>query len=155
MDVLGHTRRLFAYDDWANREMISSLNEEKPSQRALSLMAHVVVSEQLWHARLNCEASPREVWPELSLEECQEKREGLTAMWDHYFDGLSSSDLERSIEYTNTRGVDYSTPIGDILTHVIIHSAYHRGQIAADVRASGHTPAYTDFIHCVRGGFVD
>ena len=31
--------------------------------------------------------------------------------------------------------------------HVIMHSAYHRGQIAADVRAAGLTPAYTDFIH--------
>ena len=40
----------------------------------------------------------------------------------------------------------------DILTHVTMHSAYHRGQIAADVRVAGFTPAYTDFIHAVRTG---
>ena len=39
--------------------------------------------------------------------------------------------------------------------HVLMHSAYHRGQIAADMRAAGLTPAYTDFIHSVRQGFVE
>jgi uncharacterized damage-inducible protein DinB len=35
-----------------------------------------------------------------------------------------------------------------------MHSAYHRGQIASQMRASGKTPAYTDFIHGVRQGLV-
>jgi uncharacterized damage-inducible protein DinB len=38
------------------------------------------------------------------------------------------------------------------LIHVLFHSAYHRGQIALQMRASGLTPAYTDFIHAVRQG---
>ena len=40
-------------------------------------------------------------------------------------------------------------------THVVIHSAYHRGQIASDVRASGGVPAYTDYIHAVRQGLIE
>jgi uncharacterized damage-inducible protein DinB len=32
----------------------------------------------------------------------------------------------------------------------VLSSAYHRGQIAADLRTAGFTPAYTDFIHAVR-----
>jgi uncharacterized damage-inducible protein DinB len=39
--------------------------------------------------------------------------------------------------------------------HVIMHSAYHRGQIAAEVRAAGLTPAYTDFIQSVRQGSLE
>jgi len=35
-----------------------------------------------------------------------------------------------------------------------MHSAYHRGQIATAMRAAGYAPAYTDFIHCIRQGFV-
>jgi uncharacterized damage-inducible protein DinB len=31
---------------------------------------------------------------------------------------------------------------------------YHRGQIAADMRASGVEPVYTDFIHAVRQGHL-
>jgi uncharacterized damage-inducible protein DinB len=45
--------------------------------------------------------------------------------------------------------------VEDILTHVLLHSAYHRGQIASQTRAAGGTPAYTDFIHAVRQGFVE
>jgi uncharacterized damage-inducible protein DinB len=41
------------------------------------------------------------------------------------------------------------------LTHVLFHSAYHRGQIALHLRASGFTPASTDFIHAVRAGFIE
>lgn len=36
-----------------------------------------------------------------------------------------------------------------------MHSTYHRGQIAAAMRKAGATPAYTDFIHAVRQGFVE
>ena len=43
----------------------------------------------------------------------------------------------------------------DILAHVVLHSAYHRGQIAAAVRAGGGEPAYTDMIHAVRQGLVE
>ena len=42
----------------------------------------------------------------------------------------------------------------DVLLHVVMHSVYHRGQAAADVRANGGTPAYTDFIHAVRTGRI-
>jgi uncharacterized damage-inducible protein DinB len=45
--------------------------------------------------------------------------------------------------------------VEDVLTHVLFHSAYHRGQIALQMRASGAEPAYTDFIHAVRKGFVE
>jgi uncharacterized damage-inducible protein DinB len=58
------------------------------------------------------------------------------------------------VTYTNSKGEVWTSGVEDILTHVTIHSAYHRGQIASDLRAEGHTPAYTDFIHAVRQGFV-
>ena len=38
--------------------------------------------------------------------------------------------------------------------HVLMHSAYHRGQIALEMRAAGMEPAYTDFIQAVRQGLV-
>jgi uncharacterized damage-inducible protein DinB len=41
------------------------------------------------------------------------------------------------------------------LEHVIMHSVYHRGQIATDVRAAGFSPAYTDFIHVIRHNLIE
>ena len=58
-------------------------------------------------------------------------------------------------EITTSAHVDYDSLVRDILTHVFMHSAYHRGQIAVDMRQNGVTPAYTDFIHGVRQGLVE
>ena len=77
----------------------------------------------------------------------------LTRSWKEL---LSRTDiLDRSVHYTNSKGEAYDSLVGDILTHVFMHSAYHRGQIAADMRQNGVTPAYTDFIHGVRQGLVE
>ena len=43
---------------------------------------------------------------------------------------LIETDLEKSILYRNTRNQEFTSRIVDILTHVVIHGAYHRGQIA-------------------------
>jgi uncharacterized damage-inducible protein DinB len=55
----------------------------------------------------------------------------------------------------NTKSEPRSSSVQDILTHVLLHSAYHRGQIASQVRAGGETPASTDFIHAVRQGLIE
>ena len=44
--------------------------------------------------------------------------------------GLSEADLEEKVEYRNTKNEEFATPLVNILTHVVIHGAYHRGQIA-------------------------
>ena len=66
----------------------------------------------------------------------------------------SEIDLAKSVSYQNSKGENWSSRKGDIIVHVVMHSAYHRGQIATDMRAAGLTPAYTDFIHSIRQGFV-
>ena len=63
--------------------------------------------------------------------------------------------LSRSLAYKNSKGESFTSQKQDVLLHVVMHSAYHRGQIAADMRAAGFTPAYTDFVHAVRQGFVE
>ena len=58
------------------------------------------------------------------------------------------------VSYVNSKGEAWRSTVGDILTHVVLHSSYHRGQIASHVRATGAEPAYTDFIHATRTGLV-
>ena len=41
------------------------------------------------------------------------------------------------------------------VTHVLLRSAYHRGQIASQVRAGGEQPASTDFIHAARQSLIE
>ncbi len=144
--------RLFRYDAWANREALASLRVPPPPPRGLKLMGHIVGAEALWHARLTGARAPLPVWPDLRIGQTETWLDDLAGTWTRYLAGVLPARLGERIAYTNTKGDAFTSTVEDILTHVVMHSAYHRGQIAADVRAAGHEPAYTDFIHAVRTG---
>jgi len=78
----------------------------------------------------------------------------MLSSWKKYLTELPAADLEKEIAYRNSKGESWSSRVEDILTHVLLHSAYHRGQAALEMRASGLQPAYTDFIHGVRQGLI-
>jgi len=61
-------------------------------------------------------------------------------------DILSAEKLAGELVYKTTKGIEYRTPVGDILMHLVLHSAYHRGQVAAAIREAGGKPAPTDYV---------
>lgn len=149
-------RRLFRYDYWANHEVLHFLKAaNEPPVRSLALLAHVLGAEYVWHSRLAQEPSPLAVWPQLTIADCEHHVLALRGVWQDYLNNLGPGGLAASSSYKNTKGEVYTSEISDVLMHVVMHSAYHRGQIAADMRANGHTPAYTDFIHAVRQHKLD
>ena len=155
MDFLQHLRRLFAYDDWANREALRVLRTaELPPARSQKFLAHIIGAEELWLNRLLSGKRSVEVWPNLTSQECEARLVGLSQRWRRFLEGLTSEQLSSRIAYVNSKGEPWESAVEDVLLHVVMHSAYHRGQMASDMRAAGHTPAYTDFIHCVRQGLV-
>ena len=148
-------RRLFEHDGWANAAALASLRDGPAPDRARAWMAHLVATERLWLARLRQEPSSLPVWPDLDLDACAAELADLQGEWMRCLEALSDEDLEDGVAYRNSKGEFWTSTVEDILTHVVLHAAYHRGQIAAAVREAGGTPAYTDFIHAVRSGLVE
>jgi uncharacterized damage-inducible protein DinB len=156
MTMLEHINNLFSYDNWANREVLRSLQTlDAPPARSINLLAHIVSAERLWLERLRMQNQTLPVWPIFTLEQCKLEAGQLPGLWKSYLTSLGEAGLSDSLNYKNTKGESFSSRKQDILMHVVMHSAYHRGQIAADMRAAGFTPAYTDFIQAVRQGFVE
>jgi uncharacterized damage-inducible protein DinB len=154
MDLIEHYRQLARYDGWANLEVVRSLRASgTPPAKSVKWLAHIVAAEYVWLTRLRSEPQPLPVWPELSLEQSEEEFKKLAAAWPAFL--AAGRQLEGAVSYKNSKGEPWTNSVADILTHVFMHSAYHRGQIAADMRQAGHTPAYTDFIHGVRQGLVE
>lgn len=155
--MLNHYRKLYAYNAWANRETLKSLQAMKePPSKAQELFCHILVGERLWHLRLQRQSTEGfVVWPEWTLKDCAAELLQVSQMWEDYLAGLTAEMLLHSISYTNTEGEAWRNTVSDILSHVIMHSVYHRGQIAAAIRNSGGEPAYTDYIHAVRKGFIE
>ncbi len=155
VDLIEHFSRLFAYDGWANQEVLTSLRAARtPLPQALKLMAHIFAAERLWLERLEQKPQTLPVWPQLTAEVCARQAAELPALWKTYLAGSSEAELAQPISYQNSKGETWSSRKDDVLMHVITHSVYHRGQVAAAVRAAGFTPASTDFIHSIRQGFV-
>ena len=156
MERLQEIRRLFTHDGWANRETLGALRSAgRPPERALAILSHILGAERLWLDRVLERKPAVAVWPDLTLERCRGEIDGLERSWDNLLDDLSPDDLEREIVYVNTKGERWSSSVRDVLSHVVLHSAHHRGQIASGLRAAGLEPPYTDFIHAVRQGFIE
>lgn len=149
-------RRLFAYDAWGNLAALESLRlgTIAPSPRACALVGHLIGAGRIWFDRLQGRPATMDVWPDLTLDQCEKEFRALDAAWKGYLDGLKQADLSRVVAYTNSKGERWESTIGDIMMHVNLHGTYHRGQIATLVRQSGNVPAYTDFIEATRRGFL-
>jgi uncharacterized damage-inducible protein DinB len=158
VDLLEHLRRQVDYNVWANGEVLAAMTASgtgsAPAQ-PLKLLAHILSAERLWLERLGQRPQSLPVWPEFSVEQCKTQMTALARIWREYFARLSSAGLSEQITYKNSKGEPWTSSVLDVLTHVVMHSAYHRGQIASLVRAGGGTPAYTDFIHAVRQGLIE
>jgi uncharacterized damage-inducible protein DinB len=151
--MIAQLRRLVAHLAWADEHVLEGLRVDPGSDpAALSYFAHVVSTEHVWLSRIAQRPPDVAVWPTLSLDECAflaaRNRDELEAIVATL---TEEADLAREIPYRNSAGVAFVSRLDDILIHVSLHGAYHRGQVSLMVRRSGGTPTPTDYIGFVRG----
>lgn len=144
--------KLAAHMKWADQRVQESLVDARnPPPHTLDLMAHLVATEHVWLARLRGEAPDLAPWPQLSLNQCAELSARSAEELSALIESLDEIALDGGVTYRNSLGDEYTNSVADILIHVALHGSYHRGQIAAAIRAGGDTPATTDYIAMVRG----
>ena len=121
-------------------------------QRCLDLFAHILLARRFWLHRLGVtEKPPASFFPSGQTSEALKVESAeIETIWHDYLMRLTEEDLDRTIEYTSTEGPRFRSTVEDTLTQLFGHSWYHRGQIAALVRAGGGTPAETDFVFWAR-----
>src|SRR3954470_14708729 len=130
MNKTEHFLKLLAYDDWANRQTLAALKScDAPPTKSLKVMSHLVSAMLLWLDRLKRGDQSMAVWPELTLQECETHLSDLSRSWQEYLKGLDEADYSSQISYTNSLGEVWESTVEDILTHVLMHASYHRGQV--------------------------
>ena len=143
-------RKAFEYDAWANDVTLSSVRDQGDAgDYPRRLFSHVVAAEKIWLARLRTEPVTVDVWPAWTIEQMTSHVRQLPEAWQAFL-SENIDALDALCAYTNSAGVEYRTSKADILMHVVAHSAYHRGQIALELRKVGLQPATTDFIAYTR-----
>jgi uncharacterized damage-inducible protein DinB len=151
--MLDHLGQLLAHLRWADDRALDSLRAmPSPDAEALTLLAHVLGAEEVWLARLENREPSVAVWPDLDLDGCHALARAVHDQLDRYLAELEPQHLDRLVSYRNSAGVAFESHVADILLHIAMHGAYHRGQVALAVRRAGARPLFTDYIAFVRGG---
>ncbi len=147
-----HFSRLYKHVEWADARVLDSLRSaQNARQRDLELYSHILGSEHVWLSRINGTPARLAVWPALTLDQCEKLGKENISAFNGLVARLTPGLLQKNVTYRNSAGDQFTSTIEDILTHVAIHAAYHRGQIAASIRAGGDTPSSTDYIAFIRG----
>ena len=142
---------LFEYHGWANKKVISGLYvTEITDSEIVKLLSHILLAEKTWLQRLKSEKYYNKFWLQLTLDECRNLADKNIMEINEYLSALSDKDFNNKVKYTNSKGIEYSNSIKEILTHLSHHSSYHRGQFAREMRKRGKEPVYTDYIAFLR-----
>ena len=147
-----HLSRLIEHLAWADRRTLGALDcLPSVDPKVLGTYAHVLGAEHIWLTRMRGKAATVPVWPTISLAECRRLAAENAAGFRALVASLDPAGAETSVTYTNTAGLTFTSTRHDILLHVCLHGQYHRGQVAAAIRAGGGNPSPTDFVFYVRG----
>jgi uncharacterized damage-inducible protein DinB len=147
---LAYFKKLLEYDYWANEKFLNSLEATpSPAPEALKKMSHVLLAKNVWMGRL-MELPARDLEGSLTLEEARKLNRELGEKMAAYLSDLKESQLSEKVIYKNAKGAVFETVLSDILAHLVNHSSYHRGQIAALINRSGGPVTYGDYIAYVR-----
>ena len=114
---------------------------------------HLWDAQFIWLARLNGE-SPN-TWPSHSfkgnLDEAIGGLQQNSLALATYIELLDENEYQREVEFKSIDGTSYFNSVEEIITHVINHSTYHRGQLITLLRTVGFTAVdSTDFIRYLR-----
>jgi len=144
-------RKLFDHLEWADQAVLAAL-EARPDAPAdaFRLAAHMLNAELVWLARIAGETEPP-LHDEADLADYRERAARARAGWNDLLGDLAAGRLAAAVAYTNTKGEPFRTALEDILLHVALHGAYHRGQILRIVAGTGQPVPWVDYIAWVRG----
>jgi uncharacterized damage-inducible protein DinB len=146
-----HFQRMIDWMAWADRRTVTAVAGCPAAQvESLPLLSHLLAAEHVWFSRLERRTPRLPVWPTLTLTECETLAAENATGYVEYLERLGEDGLSEVIEYQNQKGDRFATAVVDILTQVLTHGPYHRGQIAKIIGRAGSPAPETDFIFYVR-----
>ncbi len=150
MYTLEHLRHLFAYSDWANRRLIVAL-KTSDSARSREILAHLLITENEYYERLyGKDSTGFDFWPELSIEACGNLARETAERFEKLLRRFDEEGLDLTARYKTSEGVEHENSFRELLTHVLLHSSIHRGNIMLKLREDGFEPPKIDYIIYLR-----
>ena len=146
-------RTLLDYHYWARDRLLDALEPLTAGQLTRDMgnsfksihetVAHVYAAEWAWYERWQGRSPtallPSDLFPDLaSIRRAWSEHE---AKMRGYVEGLGEDGGSRVMDYKLLSGQAGSSPIWQMLQHVVNHASYHRGQVTTMLRQLGAQPA--------------
>ncbi|MCU0440859.1 MAG: DinB family protein [Bacteroidia bacterium] len=136
MSIQSHFKRQFESELWIAESLASALKQaNEPEPRSLLLFSHIAAAHHNWLNRIVGETSMLKPFEERTIDEALELYRNVIANAIAFLQQTTEADFEKEIVFTSgIDGSQRSMKVGDILTHMVTHGYYHRGQIVAQLK---------------------
>lgn len=147
-----HYLQLWEYNCWANARILNALEENMAiNNRIFLLTSHILVAQQVWFDRIQGVSAPIDrLWDTYDLPTLKRLHKQTSADWQAFLEESNAFDFKHEFAYKNSKGDNFSSCLADILTHLVNHGTYHRGQVSNLLKQERIDPPVTDYIAFAR-----
>ena len=150
---------LFKYKAWSNDQLfvelakVDTVAQPEARHNAMRILNHIYVVDQIFAAHLSGAMQSFTATNTTETPTLEGLRDGvamLDAWYVDYSANLSPEQLAETVAFTFTDGDKGVMSREEILTHVSLHGAYHRGGAGRIMTQAGTPPPrdlYTRFLH--------
>ncbi|HWV28935.1 MAG TPA: DinB family protein [Dyadobacter sp.] len=139
--------RFFTFNNWANKVIADFISaHDIQNEQVLRIASHLAHAQRNWYFRVIGQQNDVALWTPLQPPAIAAQLAENGTLWLSHLSGSQDDDFHTKLAYKNMAGDPYLDNLADVLTHIVNHSTYHRGQIINLIRELGMTPPGTDFI---------
>ncbi|HEY4360117.1 MAG TPA: DinB family protein [Bryobacteraceae bacterium] len=148
------------YTGWASRRLLDAVAELSEEQRSKGMqvshdsiqgtLGHIHFADRIWYSRTVERITLPPMAEMCTWEALNGDWPALQKRWETYAESLTDADMERTVAYKYLDGTPGSTPLSQVILHLVNHATLHRGQVMATLRQVGVKPPGTDFISYLR-----
>jgi len=146
-----------SYTTWATNRMLDAASKLTADElqrdfgtadkSVVGTLAHIFAADRVWMTRIRGEAPSTFLKPEeRGLEFLNREWPPLLKAWEQWAAGLSDDKITATASYHDLKGNPWTTPLWQIVLHVVNHGTHHRGQVSGFIRALGHVPQPLDLM---------
>lgn len=150
------------YTAWASARLVeaaSQLTEKElthdfgtADKSVLGTLVHTFAADRVWIHRVMGTATGPFLDPakDMHLSVLQNDWPMVLERWGRWASELDDAAAKTEISYTALDGKAFTSPVWQIVLHVVNHATHHRGQAAGMMRTMGHPPPSLDMIRYYR-----
>ena len=125
--------------------------KEYGSDKARQILAHLLTAEQEYFERLyGKDSTGFDFWPDMTIAECGSLAQEISSRYETLLRGFEEEGLDMTARYRTSEGERCENTYRELLSHVVLHSSIHRGNIILKLRESGFEPPKIDYIIYLR-----